>query len=436
VPVDSEKNYKLEIYDQFLESVSNKEIPKKRLQKKVLSAIEKQWNSLPYSLLDTCIIYQSKINIFKQDLPFVVKLFQLARKPIGHSEKKNGRNAIYQKFKKYYHKPSFQQFFEDFYDKSCEKHSIKMSASVSKQTLDDIINEDDIVTALFLIEKSTNRNKWVKLLKKHYLTSYCESLITLYYFACEENIEKVMTRQVETKETKHKDLKALKKEVDELKQHKKQYEKKQRQLRDEIIQHKNEINRLKQKNAQAEKRMNEVLEQSDRELSAFIIQTDEEKKKEKEALQAEIATLKERVLDEQEFYEQHIQVLVQLLYDAQKSYYNDHEEIAEKEDIELNLNGQKVAFIGGNHSRKYVRKIKEYNGNSIFVPVDDYNLIPGAVSSADVVFFLTDVVGHKHFRCVYKETKRHDTPLKYINSRGLATFERELKEYIVECCHQ
>jgi hypothetical protein len=74
--------------------------------------------------------------------------------------------------------------------------------------------------------------------------------------------------------------------------------------------------------------------------------------------------------------------------------------------------------------------VEKYNGNIRFVPVDQYKKIEGAVSDSDVIFFLTDMVGHQHFYKSFELSKRLNKPFVFVNSLGISTFERKLKTFI------
>ncbi|WP_158217632.1 DUF2325 domain-containing protein [Lottiidibacillus patelloidae] len=419
------------IFNEYSQMIQNNKPIKKRYTKKVFKEIEKKWKNTPYSIKDVCLIHQSNSMIFEAEIHVVSQLFRQAKTPLNTNEKKSGRRVIFDKFKKNFHKPAFKQFFEDYYDSIFKDLSITMHATPSLDTFKSSLLQYDFVTILYLAEKSLERAKWIKFIKKNAFQTYTKTLIDLYFFSLEEHVESTLRKQPKLKDQK-KDMKSLKKELDNIKHELRIAEKSERKIREERTKLKNEINQLKQANEKLNKQLEKALKEADEELTAFIKENEDQLTKEKLEKEQEIKSLKEKIEDELEFYNEQITLLVNELEYARRQSFNENSENSEMEhEISLDLCGKKVALIGGNHSKKYISKVKEYNGELSFVPVDDYYLIPGAISNSDVVFFLTDVAGHKHFRCIKKESKRNGIPLRYINSRGLATFERELKDYIM-----
>lgn len=100
------------------------------------------------------------------------------------------------------------------------------------------------------------------------------------------------------------------------------------------------------------------------------------------------------------------------------------------ESFDMDLQGLKIAVIGGSRERHFRELINKNNGEMLFVSEDDFNKIEGAVRKADVVFYLKEVVGHHFFREAYPLSKKYAVPFIYINTLGVSTFKRELEKLI------
>ncbi|QNR65098.1 DUF2325 domain-containing protein [Paenibacillus peoriae] len=125
------------------------------------------------------------------------------------------------------------------------------------------------------------------------------------------------------------------------------------------------------------------------------------------------------------------------MFEEERAYYQgtinalrlksiDGDVIQEKTD----LTGQTVAVIGGNRERHYREIVKRYNGEINFVPEDKPNLVQGAVLKSNVVFFLSGIAGHVHWRDALNAAKIRNIPFIYVNTKGVTTFEGLLLQYI------
>jgi hypothetical protein len=422
-------NKEVTLFHDFLLRRKHGHRMKRRYVKKVYKAIEKKWHSLPYTIQDTCLIYQANTFILEADINEIKKFFRQTKLPLSSNEKKNGRDQIYAKFKKNLYKSFFRESIEDYFERAFQQLSLSIYAAPTVLPLKHALLDYDIVTVIYFANRSLHKNKWIKLFKKHSLQTYTACLINLYTFSISENVEKTLHKQPQLSSHK-KDIKSIKKELDQLKQRERILEKTERNLLKEKKKLKNEINQLKQFNEKYQAQLEKLKIESDETLTQIIHENEEQLMKEKRQSANEIQALKNKLEEDNNYYNEQIMKLLQQLDNAYK--FQDENLNNTEGEIPLDLCGKKVAFIGGNQSNNYMSKVKEYNGKLTFVPVDDFKLIPGAISNCDVVFFLTDVAGHKHFNCIRKETKRTGTPLRFINSRGLTSFERELKKYIVE----
>jgi hypothetical protein len=404
------------LLEEFVHAVNKDEKIKKRKAKKVLKEIENLWNTKKYSKLDALLLYHSKDKINHLDLKFLTQHFLKAKRPITSSERKSGRAAIYRKYKKSFHNPFFRDYFHDYFDILCSKIALILQESQTKETLYEVIKETDMMTALYLIEKHNAKDNWIKIIKKHFLLQYTAAIIDLYYFSEEELIEKWLSPKKEDRKTKQHENISLKEENRQLKSQLKQFDKKIGNARVERINLLNEMNTLQQ-----------VKDNLQNELNQKHDKIFDELKEEKDELETKLKDAEEKLKEDRFFYEEHINAMAKMLGDVRT--YN-HEE--GEEDIKLNLQGRKFAFIGGVKLNYYEEIINEFNGEMIPVSVEDYNKISGAISACDIALFLTDVNSHAVFRCFMKEIRKHNKPFIYLNSRGVSSFRRELLAFLKE----
>lgn len=96
------------------------------------------------------------------------------------------------------------------------------------------------------------------------------------------------------------------------------------------------------------------------------------------------------------------------------------------------LSGKKVAVIGGNKERYYRECVEKYNAEIIFVAEDQHRKIDSAVKKADVVFYLTELLSHIYHELIIPAAARYNTPIRFVNSKGISAFESALKRYASE----
>ncbi len=104
----------------------------------------------------------------------------------------------------------------------------------------------------------------------------------------------------------------------------------------------------------------------------------------------------------------------------------------QKEESVLDLRGAVVAFIGGEKVRHFQKVVHKYNGKMNFVSETDLTLVDGAVSRADVVFFMHGFAGHSLYYKTKEAAAKYDVPFEYVNTTGVSGFERQLKNFIVQ----
>jgi hypothetical protein len=138
----------------------------------------------------------------------------------------------------------------------------------------------------------------------------------------------------------------------------------------------------------------------------------------------EIEDLKEQLDEERRLFEKEREYLLSIIEEYSKK---NHELKAISENV-LDLKGKKICVIGGSKYKQYEEVIKKYNGEIEYVSANDFRKIRGAISSSDFVFFLTELVGHMHFREAIKAADEYGVPFHYINSKGKSSFERYIQE--------
>ncbi|WP_249278352.1 MULTISPECIES: DUF2325 domain-containing protein [Bacillus cereus group] len=112
-------------------------------------------------------------------------------------------------------------------------------------------------------------------------------------------------------------------------------------------------------------------------------------------------------------------------------------QLQEEEESEGNvhnndLTGRKVAVIGGNKERYYRECVEKYNAEIIFVAEDQHRKIDSAVKKADVVFYLTELLSHIYHELIIPAAARYNTPIRFVNSKGISAFESAIKRYANE----
>lgn len=104
----------------------------------------------------------------------------------------------------------------------------------------------------------------------------------------------------------------------------------------------------------------------------------------------------------------------------------------QKEEPVLDLHGAVVAFIGGEKVRHFKKVVYKYNGKMDFVSETDLTLVEGAVSRADVVFFMRGFAGHSLYYKAKEAAAKYGVPFEYVNTTGVSGFERQLKNFIIQ----
>ncbi|OKL37863.1 hypothetical protein BLL40_00050 [Domibacillus mangrovi] len=104
----------------------------------------------------------------------------------------------------------------------------------------------------------------------------------------------------------------------------------------------------------------------------------------------------------------------------------------QKEEPIPDLRGAVVAFIGGEKVRHFKKVVHKYNGKMDFVSEADSALVDGAVSRADVVFFMHGFAGHSLYYKTKEAAAKYGVPFEYVNTTGVSGFERQLKTFIVQ----
>nr|MBA5588953.1 hypothetical protein [Anaerobacillus isosaccharinicus] len=60
----------------------------------------------------------------------------------------------------------------------------------------------------------------------------------------------------------------------------------------------------------------------------------------------------------------------------------------------------------------------------------DLSLVEGAIKRSDVVFYLTDLVTHAHFKIAVKASEKYSVPFHFVNGKGINTFKDQLNRWV------
>ncbi|MEH7458064.1 DUF2325 domain-containing protein [Bacillus sp. JJ1127] len=193
-----------------------------------------------------------------------------------------------------------------------------------------------------------------------------------------------------------------------------EYEKKLNKQEKLLNKYKLENEHLKKQIISSDAKASRVVKQTERSVNELMsdLATEEEIKSEQHK-------------NEIEYLNKMIEQMAQEIIQLQKE---EPEGNAHKKD----LTGRKVAVIGGNKERYYRECVEKYNAEIIFVAEDQHRKIDSAVKKADVVFYLTELLSHIYHELIIPAAARYNTPIRFVNSKGISAFESALNRYANE----
>ncbi|BCC50590.1 MULTISPECIES: DUF2325 domain-containing protein [Bacillus cereus group] len=191
-----------------------------------------------------------------------------------------------------------------------------------------------------------------------------------------------------------------------------EYEKKFHKQEKLLNKYKLENEHLKKQIISSDAKASRVVKQTERSVNELMsdLATEEEIKSEQHK-------------NEVEYLNKMIEQMAQEIIQLQK------EEEPEGNVHKNDLSGRKVAVIGGNKERYYRECVEKYNAEIIFVAEDQHRKIDSAVKKADVVFYLTELLSHIYHELIIPAAARYNTPVRFVNSKGITSFENAVKRY-------
>jgi hypothetical protein len=355
------------------------------------------WNESKYDVKDVSRLMFAKEFIFISHLTLINHFFNNAKIQLTQKDRKKGKQAIFSRLKK------------RFYQKRVRLEIDTLMEQITKEIRKDILNDPTIEsideqvdrrgfditywTIVFYLKNEPLKS----LIEREYPFDTLSYYLRAYKFSVDEKFDLVMERPQE--------LSVKEQHVtDQLMLENKKLKKENIQSIQKKFYLENSIFELKQKNKKLEKTLQNLYDDALNEI---------------ELLKQEVEQLKSDFDTERTTYFSVIETLAKQL--------NEEDFIEQKE---CDLSNSTICVIGGSKERSYKHVVEKYNGNIRFVPVDQYKKIEGAVSDSDVIFFLTDMVGHQHFYKSFELSKRLNKPFVFVNSLGISTFERKLKTFI------
>jgi len=372
----------VEKIEAYLEALEKEEIMDEHLEE-MEEAIEHFLKEEIYSEKQILDYIFSLDFILYAELSIVERIFKQAKIIITPKDRKKGKQAYVQRLMKKYYKKNVRKVIEKAGHFMFRELIEGCKEDISEEKLDEFIEEMEFDIVYWCAVSVLEEEYWKMYLKKNYKKEYCELYLTIIQRFS------TLTHRLFLEEPKEEQP------ID--------YEKECKRYQKELIKQEKEIKKIQQELAQQ-------------------IALKKEKKEEIILLKNQLEKQKEEFQEERALYAETIIALSQPV--IEKTI------ITEQERKKWTLKGEKIAVIGGNRERWYRETIEKYQGECVYVSVDDFLLIKGAISKSEVVFFLTEIVAHDHFRVAYKYAKKQEVPFVFINSKGIATFERELLDYV------
>jgi Uncharacterized protein conserved in bacteria (DUF2325) len=353
----------------------------------------------PTDLINLMFIYEV---IQESKMKYIEHIYNLCNIKIMTKDRKRGKRAIFERLLRKYHKENVRKTLNGLLE-TFLRDQIKIC-----QTLDDVENRQEILSelignigmlpVLWIAEEVLKNKELLEEIKALDPKRYVVSLAQVAMFYIDVDFQKVM---------EHPELLNSEERLEKAKKTQKRIQKKLIKKEKETSYLKQEINSLKQEKKKLEAEVYDLYQSALKEI--------EQLKQENEQMQ--------------EYFMDIINNLNEQILDLQQE--NADLRQGKLEEInEFDLKGKTIAVIGGSKERHFREIIESYNGKIIFVSETDFNKIEGAVSKADAVFFLKEVVGHHFFREAYPLAKKYKIPFIFVNSIGVSSFKRELKRLI------
>ncbi|OAH55767.1 hypothetical protein AWH48_03580 [Domibacillus aminovorans] len=352
-----------------------------------IKEIKRYWQLLRVEELDAVKLFIFKQNMFEMtpsERSVVLGSFGIQ---LTDKDKKKGITGAMERLYRHYHKPTVRARVEQIVASLVREAAVALR---KEETMADALAELSLVSILFTA-LNDQRSDWMDDLIKHAPLEYVKLQIDLLTFASDVPSDVFSFKK--TQDTAPSNLLDDERNDGE---------------KDREIAKLTEQVRLLQKEK----------EDIQRELDSFL----EEATKEVTTLQEECNICHDVVMQLNDKVEQQALVIRTL----------KRETDGQKEEPILDLRGAVVAFIGGEKVRHFQKVVHKYNGKMNFVSETDLTLVDGAVSRADVVFFMHGFAGHSLYYKTKEAAAKYDVPFEYVNTTGVSGFERQLKNFIVQ----
>lgn len=374
----------VEKIDTYLEMIEKEKVDE-NAKKDIEYLIEQFWKEETYSEKEILDFIFSIDFVIYSELPIVEQIFKQAKILITPKDRKKGKEAYVQRLMKKYYKKSVQKTIQKAARFMFRELINGCQAEITEEKLSEYVEEMEFDIVYWCLAAVIEDQKWKSYLKETYEKDYWN-----LYLQIIQRVYGLSNRQF---------LEEPKEEVKPV-----DYEKEAKRLQNELEKKEKELVRIQK----------ELKQQ---------IQIKNEKKE-------EIFDLKKMMKEQQMLFEEERELYAETIIALSQPALDFSEPIREEEREKWTLNRQKIAVIGGHRERWYRETIEKYKGECVYVSVDDFNLIKGAISKSEVVFFLTEIVSHDHFRVAHKYAKKQNVPFVFINSKGVGMFERELMYYM------
>lgn len=364
---------------------------------KNIHLLEKKWKSIIYPIeivLDLIQLKDFIENAEKENLEFLIEYVNII---VTHKDRKKGRKGIYQRFLKNYHKSKIREQLHSLFKQLISREKGVFEEDFQEDCVHEFIKNTTFETVYWIALSLEDNKNLIKFLQSEYKPDYLKLMLNALIFFYEYNFENVMSTFDSNSD---KEKFSTKKTFSENKN-----------LKKKIIKEKSEKNKLQHMIYQLNKDK-KILKREN--YSQF-----EEMFNEIEKLRNDIIELEQEFSLERQFYNDYI---IRLL--------NQNKFMDEKKTISTDLKGKTICLIGGFRKRHYEEIVNKYNGQLKFISADDFNKIKNSLSNSIAIFFLTEMIGHKHFKEALKQSKDLNIPFIFVNSLGTSSFENELIYFI------
>lgn len=392
------KEHILALFTQFEEAIENGQITDTLFQE-VTEVTATSWSSSKYSIEEVTRLNLVKEFIHIADYSLINHFFGEAKLQLTQKDRKKGKKAIYSRVKRRWHQKYVRDTFDDFLAVMAKAPAKALSNSPSEEVLADQIDIHQFDFIYWIIVFYLKNESLKELIEKEYPYDTLSFRSRTYGIYLSEDFESVMERPQLFEHKRKEKSEQLKKENQKLKKQIVKTQKKKLNLE-------HSVSELRQEKKKLDRDLQDLYDSALSEI---------------EALRCTLHELQENFEIERTTYCSVIEQLLRQMNEETTSEFTCEE---------LSLNGSKVCVIGGEKERGYQTIVEKYNGKLRYIPASDFQKIEGAIKESEAVFFLTDMVGHKHFYRAYETSKKCDKKFIFVNSLGRHSFERELKGYI------